>query len=149
MAWTAISGVRLSLFAAVSALLSCIPVSGAEADDVTIHISGIRSDLGHVRVAVCPKSMFLQADCPWHTVIAAHKGSVIATLHDLPPGQYAAQAFHDEDDNGRLERGLLGMPREGMGFSRDAPMRFGPPRFSDAAFFVIQKADTILTIKYY
>jgi uncharacterized protein (DUF2141 family) len=28
------------------------------------------------------------------------------------------------------------MPREGYGFSRDAPVRFGPPSFRSAAFTV-------------
>ena len=31
---------------------------------------------------------------------------------------------------------MLGLPREAMGFSNDAPMRLGPPRFDSAAFAV-------------
>ena len=31
---------------------------------------------------------------------------------------------------------LLMMPREGFGFSRDAPLQFGPPRFDAASFTV-------------
>ncbi len=34
----------------------------------------------------------------------------------------------------------LFMPREGFGFSRDAPVRFGPPRFDAAAFVVADVA---------
>lgn len=51
-------------------------------------------------------------------------------------GQYALALVHDENGNGRLDT-FLGIPREGYGFSRDAPVRFGPPRF-DAARFTLQ-----------
>jgi uncharacterized protein (DUF2141 family) len=57
-------------------------------------------------------------------------------IQNVPPGTYAAEAFHDEDDNGKLERSFFGLPEEGMGFSNDAPMRFGPPAFGAASFDV-------------
>ncbi len=79
---------------------------------------------------------FLHPHCPWKARVAAQKGTVVATITGVPPGVYAAQAFHDENDNGKLERSLLGLPREAMGFSNDAPMRMGPPRFESAAFTV-------------
>jgi uncharacterized protein (DUF2141 family) len=52
---------------------------------------------------------------------------------DLPSGAWAVALFHDENRNGRLDT-LLGIPREGFGFSRNPPIRFGPPRFSAARF---------------
>jgi uncharacterized protein (DUF2141 family) len=78
-------------------------------------------------------------DLPWrrlsvHCARPAAAGAVALTLPDIPPGTYAVQAFHDENDNFDIDRNLLGLPPEGiMGFSNDAPMRFGPPRFDDAA----------------
>ena len=51
----------------------------------------------------------------------------------LPPGNYAIAVIHDANGNGRLDT-LLGVPREGFGFSRNPVIRFGPPRFSAAAF---------------
>jgi len=43
-------------------------------------------------------------------------------------------AFHDEDGDRKL-RTVLGIPREGYGFSNDArPGTFGPPKFAAAAF---------------
>ena len=43
------------------------------------------------------------------------------------------RAVHDENGNRDLDRGRLGLPLEGLGFSRDAPIVAGPPRFADAA----------------
>ena len=57
----------------------------------------------------------------------------------LPAGQYALAVIHDENGNGRLDT-FAGIPREGYGFSRNAPVRFGPPRF-DAARFTLAGAE--------
>jgi uncharacterized protein (DUF2141 family) len=51
----------------------------------------------------------------------------------LPPGNYAVAVIHDANGNARLDT-MLGIPREGFGFSRNPPIRFGPPRFAAAQF---------------
>ena len=56
------------------------------------------------------------------------------TLHDIPPGTYAAQVFHDENDDHEVDRSWLGIPNEGVGFSNDPSFTFGPPDFGEAAF---------------
>ena len=53
----------------------------------------------------------------------------------LPQGGYALAVIHDENSNARLDT-FAGIPREGFGFSRDPPLRFGPPRFAAARFTV-------------
>lgn len=99
---------------------------------IEVTITDIRSDKGVVRVSVCPKEHFLK-DCPWFTSVPAKAGVVTATVRDVPPGHYAVQAFHDEDGNGKLNTNWIGLPREGIGFSRDAMTRLLPPRFDRAA----------------
>ena len=42
--------------------------------------------------------------------------------------------LHDENGNGKADRALGMMPKEGFGFSRDAKVRMGPPSFDSAAF---------------
>lgn len=53
---------------------------------------------------------------------------------DLPPGQYAVTVFHDENENAALDMNFIGWPREGVGASRGAHKRMGPPRYKDARF---------------
>ena len=53
-------------------------------------------------------------------------------------GRYAIALLHDENGNGKIDKALM-IPREGFGFSRDAPLRMGPPSFKDAAFDVDAK----------
>ena len=100
---------------------------------VTVAVTEVRSARGHVHVDLCPADRFLTANCPYSADAPARIGTTLVTVPGVPPGRYAAQAFHDENDNGRVDR-LLGIPREGLGFSRDAPVRMAPPRFDDAAF---------------
>lgn len=44
------------------------------------------------------------------------------------PRDYAVTLFHDANANGKLDT-VLGVPREGFGFSRNPVIRFGPPPF--------------------
>ena len=44
--------------------------------------------------------------------------------------------LHDENNNGKADRALMMMPKEGYGFSRDAKVKMGPPSFASAAFEV-------------
>ena len=62
------------------------------------------------------------------------------SLPGLAPGDYALAVIHDENGNGKLDT-IVGIPREGYGFSRNAPVRFGPPRFA-AARFTVAGAET-------
>ena len=118
---------------ALCGLLVCVP---AYAATVVVGVRGVRNDHGHVMVALCTRADFLQPHCRWKGRVSATPGTVFVTIKDVPPGQYAAQAFHDENDNGTLDRNFFGLPKEAMGFSNNAPIHLGPPRFNVAAFTV-------------
>jgi uncharacterized protein (DUF2141 family) len=107
-------------------------MAGNAAADVTVRVENLRNDSGSVLVAICTADRFLGPDCRHRGRGKARTGAAEVTVGGVPPGSYAVQAIHDENDNLELDRNLVGMPREGVGFSRDAPMRLGPPRFSDA-----------------
>lgn len=61
-------------------------------------------------------------------------GTAACVFEGVPPGRYAISAFHDENDNGVLDRGVFGIPREDYATSNDAYRRMGPPRWSEALF---------------
>ena len=52
----------------------------------------------------------------------------------VPKGVYGISAFHDQNNNGKLDTNLLGLPTEDYCASRDARNTFGPPSFEDAKF---------------
>lgn len=118
---------------AVALLLGARAAVGTELE---VTVEGVRSDRGRILVAVCTAETFLGDNCPQAARAPASVGEVALTIRDIPPGTYAVQAFHDENEDGEIDRDVFGRPREGIGFSNDAPMRFGPPRFEEAAFAI-------------
>ena len=58
----------------------------------------------------------------------------------LPQRGYALAIIHDENSNSKLDT-IAGIPREGYGFSNNAAVRFGPPRFSAARFMLAGDAE--------
>jgi uncharacterized protein (DUF2141 family) len=58
----------------------------------------------------------------------------------LPYGDYAVAVIHDENGNAKLDT-FAGIPREGFGFSRNPPIRFGPPKFDAARFSIKDDAE--------
>jgi uncharacterized protein (DUF2141 family) len=132
------------------AWLVAIASAQAESASLDVTITGVRSAAGHVLVAICSRDTFLQETCQYRGSTPARPGSVVVRIVGLPPGVYAAQAYQDENDDHRVNRNLFGIPTEGIGFSNDAPMRFGPPSFADAAFSVGEAGGRIqLKLRYY
>ena len=122
----------------------------AEPGAVVVTVSGVRSSSGHILVAICDRNDFLHETCPYHGRAPASPGSVVVRVAGVPAGTYAAQAFHDENDNGKIDRTFLGIPTEGIGFSNDARMHLGPPSFDDAAFALGPSGGAIgLSLRYY
>lgn len=77
-----------------------------------------------------------------HTVSAA---APTLRFETLPQGQYAVAVIHDANANAKLDT-MLGIPKEGFGFSRNPAIRFGPPRF-DAARFAVGGGGTVEQIR--
>lgn len=137
------------LAASIAAPGAALP-SGARAATLEVVVGNVRNDRGHVRVAVCPQALFLSDKCTLVGAAKARAGEVLVTVPNVPPGTYAAQSFHDENDNDDLDRTLLGMPKEGIGISNDARFRFGPPSFGDAAFQLTPAGGRIrFNLRYY
>ncbi len=67
-------------------------------------------------------------------VIKVRRSQARCDFEDIPPGTYALAVIHDENMNGELDTNVLGIPKEGYGFSNDARAWFGAPSFSAASF---------------
>ena len=126
-------------FAVVLVFMLALAISTtADAAHLDIEVTGVDSDRGYVRVAVCTRATFTTKHCPFSAYISAQTGTVTIHMDDIPAGRYAVQAYHDEDGNGQLRRGLLGIPVEAIGFSRDARVRLSAPAFEDAAIDILE-----------
>lgn len=107
----------------------------AAAATLTLKVSDIRKDGGHLLITV-----EATAD-GWNgkqkeaarARIEAKQGELVYRFEDLPPGQYAVQVMHDENDNGKLDSNFLGIPSEGYGFSNN-PSVMRRATFEEARF---------------
>ena len=58
------------------------------------------------------------------------------TFESIPLGEYAIAVYQDVNGNGQLNRTIYGQPTEPYAFSNNVFGRFGPPKFTAAAFSV-------------
>lgn len=138
------------LMVAATLALAPLPATAQQGVSVRVTVFGVHNDRGEVLAAVCPEADFLSDRCTLRAAVPAAFGAVTLTLPEVPPGRYAVQAFHDENANRTIDRSLLGMPKEGMGFSNGAAMRFGPPDFAEAAVEVgAEGADVVVPLRYF
>jgi uncharacterized protein (DUF2141 family) len=135
----------------VAVLLYCSALTVAGATDLAVTISGARNATGSISAGIFDsESSFPKAPQAFASFrIKAQQGTVSFTVHNLPPGKYAVTSYHDENDNGKLDTDVTGLPTEGYGVSNDAREILGPPQFAKASFELRDQSKTItVTIKY-
>jgi uncharacterized protein (DUF2141 family) len=59
-------------------------------------------------------------------------GQAVAMFDDVPAGPFAISAFHDTNDDKKLNTNVVGAPSEPYGFSADARGTFSAPSFEEA-----------------
>ena len=115
-------------------ILIALAMAQAAAGSITVDVGNVRSARGRVLVDICPQNRFLKDGCIHHGEAVAQAGTTRVIVPNVPRGDYAAQAFHDENANGDIDRGMFGIPKEGVSFSRDARIVLSPPKWRDAVF---------------
>lgn len=123
------------------ALTLGLPLLGAGSPtltEVSVVVTGLRNAKGQVLACLTAQPQGFP-DCrkdpaAKHAVVPAG-AEVRISFGAVPPGRYAISMIHDENANRKMDMALM-MPKEGYGFSRDAPVRMGPPKFDKAAFEV-------------
>ena len=105
-----------------------------------VKLDGFRNDKGKAHCI-----LFNDADpsaFPEHDEKAFKRGEVLSIsdakaeidFTGIPPGKYALVCYHDENNNGKFDRNVLGMPKEGYGFSNNVKPRLSAPNFNQCAF---------------
>lgn len=113
-----------------------------------IVITNVRATTGKVHLDLCREREFLKK-CSISAEAPAVRGTTVVKIANVEPGDYAVQATYDQNGNGKVDRGLFGIPKEGVGFSNDAPIRLGPPRWKDAVFAVNADKSLSLRLRYF
>ena len=130
--------VRATVLAPVLMLLMANSPPLAGDGIVNAQFTGLRSQKGMVRACLTRNpEYFLHCDkdpASFKQSVAASPGAHLR-FTGVPSGDYALTVLHDENGNSRADM-MLGIPREGFGFSENPRIRFGPPKFEAARFHV-------------
>ena len=106
-----------------------------------VDITGLKNNTGFILLQLFDEN---------EKIVTQVKGDIkdlksTIVIKDIKPGKYGFRYFHDENMSRNLETNVLGIPREGYGFSNDAVGPFGPKPFKEWLFELNQ--NKILSVK--
>ena len=118
-----------------------------KAQNLTVHIQGIEQDKGKVFVALfnSQETWLKQSFKSLEQDVTSATCTV--TFTDLPKGEYAIAIFHDENGNGTMDFGKMGIPIEKFVFSNAAKCVMGPPAFEDAKIVFEKDAESTINLQ--
>ena len=121
---------------------------------ITIRVEGIKSDKGSIVLILCNSQDMYQSeldkygeisDTSFRSVSAEIKSNSFEWIfEDIPYGEYALMLYHDENNNGKLDKNAMEQPKEPYAFSNNAraPAR-SPPKYEKVKFSVDQPSVTL------
>ena len=129
----------------VVVIISITNIITAQNKTITATVLNISSDKGIVKFALYNKINFRLK--PLQSEIGnIENGKTTITFKEVAGGEYAIVCYHDKNSNDKMDFQPNGMPLEAYGASNNV-MNFGPPRFDDAKFTVVDK-NVSLEIKF-
>lgn len=137
----------LSLMIAAHAFAAedCEPAS------LYLQISNIKEAKGQLFAALHnSEASYLEEDIePFRSATAdvTVTGSQQLRFCAVTEGDYVLSVFHDENNNGELDTGFLGIPKEPYGFSNNLN-KMRPPSFEEAAFHFDSTSEINVNLKH-
>ena len=129
----------------VVVIISITNIITAQNKTITATVLNISSDKGIVKFALFNKTNFRLK--PLQSEIGnIENGKTTITFKEVAGGEYAIVCYHDKNSNDKMDFQPNGIPLEVYGASNNV-MNFGPPRFDDAKFTVVDK-NVSLEIKF-
>ena len=131
-------------------LLPLLAANGSAPLVFDVEIEGMRNHRGQIHVCLTRNPSHFP-DCREDP--EAFRQSVAAASHHVQftgfqPGTYALTVLHDENSNGRMDK-VVGVPKEGFGFSQNPIVRFAAPSFDQVRIALTRRhTDTKVRIQY-
>lgn len=121
----------------------------ADTYSLTIEVKNLRNAKGVVQFALYNKDGSIP-DEDYENYYKILKGEIVngsstITFKNIPSGKYAVNILHDENKNGKIDKGFI-LPIEGIGFSNFQSIGLtNRPNFSKASFEV--KENKTISVK--
>ncbi len=124
--------------------------SPAIAADLDVSANAVSPGPGSIRFALYRGSKGFRHEGKAFKVLSARAaaGAASVKFRGLPPGQYAVIAYHDANDNQKLDLRFGMFPKEGWGLSNN-PKVVGPPSFGASSFAMTDQSRSIAIEMHY
>jgi uncharacterized protein (DUF2141 family) len=122
--------------------MTLVPLLAADrpTSSVTVEVSGLASARGVVECVLWAGPDGFPTDTARAqakvTARATTQRRATCTFAEVTAGTYAVSVWHDEDEDGVVNRGLFGIPTERYGWSNDPRPLMRAARFDEATFSV-------------
>jgi len=140
------------VIALVALLSPCSLFAQSDTGAIVVEITGFNNSDGQVGVLLFSREEGFPMDhnqAVKKIFAGIDRNRCQITLENIPYGTYAVSVFHDENADGKLQQNFIGIPKEGIGASRNPRIRFGPPKFTEARFTVDSKEHRLpITMRY-
>lgn len=97
-----------------------VEIDGEVIPGNTIHIALYR-----------PEDNFPSEQSAFRTASVKADGSTASIRFEVPYGDYALAVFQDNNGNGKLDKTMIGFPKEPFGFSNNFRPKTGKPKFKN------------------
>ena len=119
---------------------------------LTVKVEGLRNSKGVVQFALYNRDGTIPDEkFEYYYKLGTSqiiKGSSEIVFSNLPMGSYAVNILHDENENGKIDKGFI-LPIEGVGFSNYESIGLSNrPNFSKASFELNENSTKSVTIIY-
>ncbi len=127
---------------------SCNPAAAHQVR-LNVKVTGVDEARGNVTITVYPdqSDRFLAKGGKLARQRVKAAAPTTTACFVLPAaGWYAVAIYHDADDNHDFKRSLVGLPREGYGFSRNPKSLIGLPSLAEVRFEA-KDSDNLQTVQ--
>jgi uncharacterized protein (DUF2141 family) len=115
-----------------------------------VTVKNIKQTKGTIRVGLFTNEDNFLKKAIDGKIVKADATQVTVIFENLKNGDYAVSVIHDENENGELDKNMVGIPKEGFAFSNNVMGSFGPPSFDKAKISVKEKKEVqALDLIYY
>ena len=126
----------LALFAINTSSIILLLSQHAVAADLKVKVSDVEKGKGHLMIALYKSEEDYKSDkASFAQKVEALNSQEIVIFENVPDGDYAIKMYQDENDNNEMDFNMVGIPKEGYGFSNNVGM-FGAPEYTEAKFSV-------------
>ena len=122
----------------MNALLTCLlltfAMTNVKAQNTQITVSNIRSSKGKIMLSLFKDEKSFKDAKPFKTTSYEKKGLANGSLvlkWQIEPGIYGMTLLDDENQNTEMDKNLIGVPKEGFGFSDFYLEKLKAPSFNE------------------